>query len=55
MLSRRSMLCDFKKFTVSRSLSVSSGSGLPDFRLVYLLVPIDLVGVLSCFDRLCLL
>ena len=40
---------------MSLSLSVNFGSGLPEFRLVYLLVPIDLAGVLSCVDRLCLL
>ena len=55
MLPRRSMLCVFKKSILFRSLSVSSGSGLPDFRLVYLLLPIDLAGVLSSFGRLGLL
>ena len=28
---------------------------IPDIRLVYLLVPIDLAGVLFCFDRFCFL
>ena len=55
MLSSRSMLCVFKKFIVSRCQSVSSGSDLPVFCLVYLMVPIDLAGALSCFGRLCLL
>ena len=40
---------------MSRSLSVSSSSGLPDFCLVYLLVPIELAGALSGFEPLCLL